>query len=44
MGKEIKDMISKYKTTSEKKPSSLPQYPFQKVGTDLCEKKGKTTL
>ena len=25
-------------------PSSLPQYPFQKVGVDLCEKKGENYL
>ena len=46
-------MILKCKTCIEKKPSqrkepsipsSLPQYPFQKVGVDLCEKKGENLL
>ena len=50
---EIKDMISKYKACIEKKPShkkeslipsSLPWYPFQKAGVDICEKKGKNYL
>ena len=53
MGKEIKDMVSKCKTCIEEKPSqrkeplvpsSLLQYPFQKVGVDLCEKKRENYL
>jgi len=53
MGQSIKDMVGKCKHCREKRPtqmkepliaSALPDYPFQKIGVDLCETKGKTFM
>jgi hypothetical protein len=53
MGQDIKNMVSKCKHCIEKSPtqkkepmisSPLPSFPFQKVGVDLCEKKGENYL
>jgi transposase InsO family protein len=53
ISREIKDLVSKCKHCIENSPeqrkeplipSKLPDFAFQKVGVDLCEKKGKMYL
>lgn len=53
ISKDIKDLVSKCRYCTEKRPaqpkepllpSTLPERPFQKVGTDICTVKGKNFL